>query len=428
MKIICIGTLDKFSRFYLDIKHQLKTQAKTNVKIKIYTLHLSGFLYTFLRLASCSWISLKVWISANRKSKYYTSIINETDIYKGIHFNDYINFHLKLNKNIPKQSLQIQALAYIDFFDENFKKEQPDFLITIGDSRMSIEIAVAIAKRKGIKVYYIEQGPFNTTFFDDEGVNANLSIRNRSFNDVELNKDIKFNTTSKKYNRSPIYRGLDMLFMTFQKSYIYPPDLKFTDLNSYRPKKVETKINLQNKNKSNILLILQVPFDVNMIKHSPLFKTHAEIIKTIYQNLPENAELIIREHPLYINKYEKEVYNFIAENNIKIENNYSLNDALMLADVVVVNNSTVGLEAIFNYKTLVVLGNAFYDNEQICLKLKHKSELQTILKKSLDHSPDKIQIDNFKQLLLNTVMLEGSITDKHLKSSQLIANHLLAHN
>ena len=111
-----------------------------------------------------------------------------------------------------------------------------------------------------------------------------------------------------------------------------------------------------------------------------------------------------------------------------MESYCSLNDAFKMADVVIVNNSTVGIEAIFNYKKVVVLGNAYYDNESICFKLNNKNELHSVLKNSLNHSLDKIQIDNFKQLLFNTVLLKGSITDKHLKSSQYIANHLLAHH
>lgn len=428
MKILCIGTLDKFSRFYLDIERQVKLQAKTNVKLKIYAIHLSGFLYTFFRFKSSSWISIKAWISANRKRRHYQSIIDTSPIYQGIRYNDFIVFHEKLSSKISKNTLQIQALAYIDFFNKQFKKEQPDYLITIGDSRMSIEIAIEIAKQKNIKVYYIEQGPFNTTFFDEEGVNANLSIRNKVFDGELHDAEIDLKSSSKKYNRSPIYRGLDMLFMSLQNTSIYPPDLKYTDLNSYRSKKHYSKPGTTFKNKSVILLILQVPLDVNMIKHSPLYKTHREIIESIYKNLPENAELIIREHPLYVDKYSKDVYSFIDKHNIKIESFNSLNDAIKMANVVVVNNSTVGIEAIFKYKTVVVLGNAFYDHNDICLKLKNKSELKTILKNALKYSPDKNQIDNFKHLLFNTVLIKGSITDEHLKSSQYIANRLLAHH
>ncbi len=433
MKILCLSTLDKFSRFYLDIERQLKTESESAIDLKIYSIYFSGFLYTFLRDKFSSWISLKAWFLARRRKEEYIHLIDETKIHKGVAYSSYINFHLGLNKNTSKQSLLLQALAYIDVFDEIFNKEQPDYIISIGDSRLCIEIAIAIAKQRNIKIYHIEQGPYNTTFFDDVGVNANLSIRNKSLNHTnpqEVSKtEINLKPNSKKYNRSPIYRGLDILFMKiFETTTIYPPDLKYTDLNSYRSKRSFTKVeHLSNTNKTSIaLLILQVPLDVNMINHSPIYKNHSEIIESVYHSLPKGVELIVREHPLYINKYEKDVYAFIRKQHIIIDNSTSLNNALKMAKIVIVNNSTVGIEAILNYKTTVVLGNAFYDNDNICLKLKNKNEIKSVLKNALEYSPNKNEIDNFKHLLYTTVLKEGAITDKHLKSSKHIANQILA--
>jgi capsular polysaccharide export protein len=173
---------------------------------------------------------------------------------------------------------------------------------------------------------------------------------------------------------------------------------------------------------------LQVPLDVNTIYHSPIFKSHTEIIKSIVSNLPIKTTLIVREHPLYINKYGRSFYDFVKKNGIIIDNTTPLNKTLELAKVVIVNNSTVGIEAILNYKTTVVLGNAFYDHTNICLKLRTKNELKTLLEKALTYTPNKEEINNFKHLLFTAVLLEGSITDKKLKSSKHIANHLLAHH
>jgi capsular polysaccharide export protein len=300
---------------------------------------------------------------------------------------------------------------------------------------MCIEIASAIAKKENITIYYIEQGPFNTTFFDDIGVNANLSIRNQTnfVSNAKPNSDIEINVNHKslKYNRSPIYRGLDMLFMKlFENSNFYPPDLKFTDLNSSRFKTTKPKTTL-NRNKSyhkTILLALQVPLDVNMIYHSLYFKTHTEILISVYSNLPKNTQLTVREHPLFIGKYEKTFYDFITKNNITIDNITTLDKALDVSEAVIVNNSTVGIEAILKYKPVVVLGDSFYDHSKICLKLKNKNELGILLENAMSYKPNKQEIDNFKYLLFNTVLLKGSITDKNLISSKHIANHILAHH
>ncbi|NRD24568.1 hypothetical protein HNV10_15040 [Winogradskyella litoriviva] len=431
MTVICIGYFDKFSRFFLDIEKHLKINSKTSIHFKIYSIHISGFLYTLFRLKFSSWITLKAWFLVQKKQKTYKRIINSSELFKEISYLNCIQFHKALNSKISKTALKLQALAYIDIFEKRFTIEKPDYLLTLGDSRLCVEIAVAVAKKHNIKVYYIEQGPVNTTFFDDEGANANLSIRNKSALKVQNNakkyNDKPLNSFAKKYNRSPFYRGMDVLFsILFEKTTICPPDIKFTDVVQRLTKRNKNSaIAFENTSQPIALLVLQVPLDVNMIYHSPHFKSHNEIVKSVYDNLPKSVKLIVREHPLYVNKYDNELYKFINTNHILIDNTTSLNSALKTAKIVIVNNSTVGVEAILNYKTVVVLGNAFYDNNTICLKLENKSELSQILEKAVDYIPNKSKIDTFKDALFNSVLLQGAITDRTLKSSKTIANHLI---
>lgn len=429
MRVICLSTLDKFSRFYLDIKTQLQLKTKDTVKFKICSIYFSGFLYLFVRLKYSLLISKKALILSWLNAKKYKAVLKNANTYKGITYDNYITFHEQLN--VSKTALQLQALAYIDIFHGMFKTQQTDVLITIGDSRLCVEIAIAVAKTYTIKIYYIEQGPFGTTFFDSEGVNANLSIRNSEIFQPKNTKKTKFeidiNNNQKSYKRSPVYRGFDMLFkLLFENTKIYPPDLRFTDLNTFNTQKKDIpKTNLP-ADIPVFLLILQVPVDVNMIYHSPNFKTHAEIVKHVYNSMPKNGLLVIREHPLYINKYESELYNFTKSHNIIIDNTTTLSAMLKKAGIVIVNNSTVGFEAIINCKTVVVLGNAFYDNDAICLKLKSKTELKSLLNDASNFKPNVSKINAFKTLLCNTVLLNGSIKDEDLKSSKTIANHLLA--
>jgi capsular polysaccharide export protein len=429
MTIICIGYYDKFSRFFLDIKRHLNIKTDSKINFKIYSIHLSGFLYTFLRFSFSCWLPFKAWLLARRKRKVYSQIIIENKSYQGIDWNDYINFHIALSKGKLEQKIALQALAYIDIFNSILNKEQPDYLLTIGDSRLCVEIAVAVAQQKGIKIYYLEQGPFNRTFFSDTGVNANLKFHNASSVKFIDETPLAEKVNSKPYPRSPLYRGMDIVLKTlFESSNLYPPDLVGTDVNSYRSEP-STKPSLYNYDEENIaLLIFQIPLDVNMIYHSPLFESHLEILESVHSNLPKGIKLVIREHPLFINKYDNEIYEYVSKHNIQIDNDTRLSKALELSKIVIVNNSTVGIEAILKYKPVIVLGNAFYENDSICLKLKTKDQLAQILKTALDYKPNKEAIDNFKNLLFQTVLLQGGITDKALSSSKQIANHLLANH
>jgi len=426
MNVICVGYFDKHARYFLDINKWLERYSNKKIRFKYFSIHFSGFLYSILRLRQNSFISSNAWIKANFNKKTYNQIIASQESYKGIDFSRYLNFHLNLTKLISRRALQRQALAYIDLFEKAYDTIQPDLIISVGDSRLCVEIAIAVAKQKGIKCYYIEQGPFDTTFFDEQGVNANLSKRQLSTNSNH-HQNIKNQETvvTKKYLRSPIYRGFDILLMKlFENTYLYPPDLKFTDLNTYKSKSKKSQTKLDQGKFA--LFAMQVPLDVNMVYHSPHYKSHLDIIKDISINLPDDIELIVREHPLYVGKYEKAVYDFIREHNIIIDNESTLDDALTNAELIIVNNSTVGIEAIKKYKSVIVLGDAFYDNEEVCLKLKSRDELSDLLKMGLNRKVDKNKIDNYIKMLYDTIKIEGSISDETLTSSKKIANILIS--
>ncbi|MCV5934553.1 hypothetical protein OFO87_31015, partial [Escherichia coli] len=84
-------------------------------------------------------------------------------------------------------------------------------------------------------------------------------------------------------------------------------------------------------------------------------------------------------HPLYKQLYESELYAYINEHsNIYFDYSVRLADAMNVADVVVVNNSTVGLESIEIGKPVVVLGNAYYDQFPLCYKFNGENLMQLL--------------------------------------------------
>lgn len=426
MNVLCLGYYDKHSRFFIGIKKWLIKSNRSPISFSYYNIHISGFLYTFLRFKKCSFLPLKAWFKVYLNKGYYKQIIESKVTYKGLNYASFINFHLRLQHKVSRQDLLLQALAYIDIFEKALTKSNPDVLLTIGDSRLCAEIAVAMAKQKGITVYFIEQGPFNTTFFDNNGSNANMSIRRGveviSQSECELQNTT---TTSNKYFRSPIYRGIDIALMTIlERTKLYPPDLKYTDINTYKRRIERSTAKTEIIPSNHLLFAMQVPFDVNMIYHSPHYESHLQIIKDLYNHKPPELDLVVREHPLYKGKYGKDVYEFINSKGILIDNSSRLDNAINKASIIVVNNSTVGIEAIAKYKPVVVLGNSFYDNENICLKLTTKEKLSSLLKTALNTNTNKEKIDCFMQKLYATIMIKGSIADKRLVASKHIANHL----
>lgn len=429
MQLICIGYYDKFSRLFIGIEKALKKDG-LETSILIVSIYLSGFLFGWLRFKKSLIAPFAAWRLAKKQKQKYFKIIEEGDYYRSINFKELIKYHLKINNLDFQESLQIQALSYIDLYFDLFIKNKPNAILVIGDSRLAIESAIAVAKKLNIKILYLEKGPFNTTIIDKQGVNANASIKNYlKTNSLtnQLNRNIDWiHQKSKDYLRSPLYRLIDMIFdVLFKNSSFYPPDLANTDVNRLKIRHKDLnngRLNIQN-NKLKYLLIFQIPNDVNFILHSPYFENHFELLKSVYINLPDNAELIVREHPLYKGLYGDDLYSYLNEQGILLESNNNLNDAFRNADVIIVNNSTSGLEAIANFKTLVVLGDAYYAHPDVCLVYNGKN-LKQLFEKSINFRVNHQYCKSLLNLIKEQLLVDGSITDKELKCADSIAKML----
>jgi capsular polysaccharide export protein len=432
MKILSIGYYDDFARFFLSIKSELQNKNK-DLEFRYLSLYLSGYLYFLFRFNKVSFFSLSVWINKIINQAKYQKILETTYIYKNIDLNDVIKYHLLLDEK-AKICLKLQALSYIDIIEKLFKNYSPDVLILSGDSRMSVEILNIKAKEFGIKTYYFEQGPFGTTIFDNKGVNANASIRqmnltNNTLSFDESDEKIKRFFARKKvnkYKRSPIYRGSDYIFQyLFLKLGLVPIDIKMEDFKTSTSGeyKLLQSVDANTKNKK-VLLILQVPYDVNMVYHSPFYNNHYSIVKDLHQNLPRDSFLVIREHPLYKGKYESELYTYMLENNITLDIN-ELYCSIDSSSVVVVNNSTVGIEAISRYKNVVVLGNSYYDNDAVCIKLKEKENLKPLLERAISSEVDKNRLVDFLYLFFADYLIDGHYQDEYLKCTHKIVQRIL---
>ena len=432
MKILSIGYYDDFARFFLSIKKEL-LKINPNVEFKYLSVYFSGFLYFAARFNKVSFFPLKATLNAKLKRKsYLRSLRNNNHIYEGVNLDEVISYHFLLDTS-KEIELKIQAMSYIDICKSYLDKNKPSLILLSGDSRMCVQIMDKLAMILSIPCFYFEQGPFNTTIFDTVGVNANYSFRTRKISS-DFSKNLKelknevfdFLQREKgiKYKRNPLYRGSDYLLEIVLNLFgIYPIDTKIEKKRKNDIISNDLSIPIL-KNKLTYLLILQVPYDANMIYHSPFFNNHFDIVKDVFSNLPDDSQLIVREHPLYKGAYEKELYDYIRVNDIILDNN-DLNTSISLTNVVVVNNSTVGIEALFRLKPLVVLGNSYYDNELVCFKLKEKNQIKKLLKEaSVFKKSDEIIFSFLKNL--KDDLIDGHFRNDNLnKLSKEIVNKIL---
>lgn len=395
--IISIGYYSDFSRFFNIIKNGLNEIVDCNwVNFSIYP---SGYLYDFVH---------------NNKRVFLNRAIVNSDFYdidkKSL---DWIcEYHDESSK------LRKEALKYLSYYDGYLKNNAVDLIILSGDSRMPIRAMMYIAKIYKIKVIFFEQGPLNTTILDSDGVNANCSFRHNdkvSYN-VEPYLEAK-NIKVKKWNGYKKYRIIDLVYQFLSSTALS---------NSYKlAKQPKIEIDLNKvSNKKTILLILQVPEDANMICHSPYFSDHLSIVSQVFKAIPQDYQLIIREHPLYIGKYEKELYKYIALNQIKIDSKTNLKEAIDLAELVIVNNSTVGLEAITQQKKILVLGDSYYDNPLFVNKY-NGVDLQSHIEKALTSNDLTIRALNRIYYLFECEFIQGHFRDFEINRFKYITKKVL---
>ncbi|UNC93561.1 capsular polysaccharide export protein, LipB/KpsS family [Candidatus Contubernalis alkaliaceticus] len=392
------------------------------------------------------------WNSKKEHSVFLTSEVSKikaenlngiSNTYKGINLNDVMSYHLKV-LDIEKGSkeyakLKDRTIRHIDYFDNLFATERFDILICSGDTRMFIEVAILLAHRYDVKVYFFEQGPYRTTIIDEQGVNVNSSFRTQNLvkktdvervsNFINREKNAQFNPALKFY----FYKLFDVLLLSPPLRSFFPLELiaernyaNFLWRNIRRFIKKNSSLGSTKEMPSkSILLILQVPYDAQMIYNSPHFSNFFQMVRVVNENIPSGYSLVVREHPLFKGSYEDDMYRYIAKHDIPIINDKPLSEMILQSDLVIVNNSTVGLEALSFYKPLVILGDSYYDSHGVGYKVNSPEEIKVKIKEALVNKVPQEQIDIFLYNLLFEYLYEGHFQDEVLKDGHKIALQIL---
>jgi len=93
--------------------------------------------------------------------------------------------------------------------------------------------------------------------------------------------------------------------------------------------------------------------------------------------------------------------------------------------LVILNNSTVGIEALVFYKTVLTLGNAYYNLPGITYHLQNKEELRSLIQSALENPIKKDKIDNFLYYFLYDYLYIGHFQDDKLQNGAKIVNDMI---
>ena len=445
MKIITVTFFYDFARYFEFIESQLKIEMDL---VEFYNVSLYPCAHHY-------------WKKNNKHSILSTSIKSNDGQYSLDKDDELVKKLIYFNKKTfnlygrnEEKKLKNKAIIYLNYFDNLFKKEKFNFLISSGESRLLPSVIIYIAKIYKVKIIYFEQGPFGTTMFDVKGVNANISFKPvlQQLSDVQKNKLEKFknnlvNQKVKFWNKEK-FTLLDNIFRIYSLIYLYQPKIfknyLSIDLSSgpyfLKGFLIPKIFNIYNKNKlfpikyekkiissrKYIALYLQVPVDAQLIEHSPFYKSFTTMVKDIISVIPEGYDLAIREHPQYLGKYDPTIYSLISNNsNVKLENHIELNDLILGSSCSIVNNSAVGIESLLLGKNVICLGKSYYSHRGLTYDYEGtKDSLKKCLFLALNNSPNIESINYYFYHLIFNYLQKGHFQDHELTFPQRLLENI----
>lgn len=412
MKLLTFGFYDDFSRFFLNLGSRFSEHRHESN-------NLSGALYSLVHGKSFSWIWLK-------SLKFRGKAVSLTE--------KEINFCLEYNKKDKEYDHEaaVRLLKQYYLYWENVISEfRPDAIVSSGDSRIHSRILKLLSEKNQILIWYFEQGPFGTTVLSPKGVNANLIVD--EVLDVSENLDLELSNIqsfmkrkrSAPFKRKLIYRLFDNIVNLFPFRFFLPFDLREKGFlqKILSNKKIKTNLKsfsteVKNNYRRVVLLALQVPEDANMILHSPSFSNHWDIVKEVHSYLGKEDALIVREHPLFRQRYEENIYSLIKqEKNVYISRYEPLSEVLNHVTHIVVNNSMMGVEVLLTDIPVIALGDSYYR------KYIENKNMKDFLQNPLIDK--KVRLRFLKNFLFST-LYEGHFRDEDQAFCRRLAESIIA--
>jgi len=255
--------------------------------------------------------------------------------------------------------------------------EPEQIIVWNGLKHTDLVLKEALKLHPKIELRFMENGFLpNSTFLDSKGINAGSSLSAKKSFYVEQN---------------------------------ITDHLDFQDLKGRASiKNKSLKIN-QNLKEGYALLPFQMERDSQILDYSPWIENMNHLFKETQEALLasklKNKTLVVREHPSTKIKY-KNLYTKASE-SLVFDDQTDLNKALKDSSFVITINSSVGFEALLMNKKVIVLGEAFYALEGLCLKARNQDELIKAINSINHFEIDQKFKDHFISYLSNDFLVKG---------------------
>ncbi|TDX59274.1 hypothetical protein [Orenia marismortui] len=341
----------------------------------------------------------------------------------------------KILNTKPKEEIIQEYKKYMYVIEEYIEDNNIDIICVYNGSNWIEQLAIYIAKEYSLKVLYFEEGYFRpyTITCDDKGINYNSSIpKNREFY-----KKIKVNSSKfDKYLTKPINEELinlekkDSLSLILKKligiigyrlrlqPQVYIHNSFYDYLKIYLQKKlIKFKDMDQIKLPENYIFVpFQVHSDTQILFHSPQINDMLELVDIVVKYVNKfnkatqnNYKVVFKEHPKDITRisYNKLFRKYKDNDNIIFLKYFDTHKLIKESKLVITINSTVGIEALMNYKKVITLGNAFYNIDGIVNHCNNIDKLDTCIKETLNSNLNRELVNKFLYYLRFEYLIEG---------------------
>lgn len=199
---------------------------------------------------------------------------------------------------------------------------------------------------------YFEDSPIpGYIICDHKGINGGLSLK----------KDIKF---YEKFDYNDNI-NFDQIFNNIKQR---KPSLK-------KPKYLQSKILKFKKN--TIYCPLQVQDDTQIVQYGSWLKSIGQFIEIIYKasrKLPDDWQLVIREHPSSDISFTKNLAS-LSDDKFLVDNTSDSIEIIKHSKAIVTINSSVGFHALLKSMPVIVCGDAFWGFKPISYSVSNEDDL-----------------------------------------------------
>lgn len=349
-------------------------------------------------------------------------LLNQKINFSNEEIGEMIRFEKEIRKDFNEKKWRELARNYLIFLEGLNKENKIKCAIMWNNSYLFDRILYFFCLKYNIKYFVMEQGYFRpfTLSFDSKGVNSEASIikeinfyENQKMNlerykryllkpELALKNSNKILYSQSKYN---LLRFFEKLKLQKKRQIwdITEKNLFEFILKKRAIKKLKKYSKISEINSKYIFIPFQVEKDSQIILNSEkikkmkeLYITVAEAIINLNKNNKDKLKAVFKIHPMdEFLKIEE-----ILELELKYQETILLTEGntqelIKNSEAVITINSTIGIEALLEYKPVITLGEAFYSINGIAHYCDKLENLSKDLKRVLNLNVNKELIDKF---------------------------------